>query len=137
MKQTLLYLAILGALVLTLALPRESIASYGGDGAGYQQEAREDDYYYGGCYNNPCAGRCGPGCSTYFGTVVTQACINHDACIRSYKCAGYSGASAHAYCLTGSSGLGRAAASLGSYHWNNWKTWVKDTWQSTWARVGS
>ncbi|MBA3461755.1 MAG: hypothetical protein H0T46_17455 [Deltaproteobacteria bacterium] len=136
MNQTLFRLAILGALVLTLALSRDSIAGYGGDSAGYQQENREDDYYYGGCYNNACAGRCGPGCSTYFGTTVTQACINHDNCIRDYKCAGYSGASAHYYCLSGSRGLGKAAASLGSFHWNNWKTYVKDSWQSTWATVG-
>ena len=137
MKQTLIRLAILGALILTLSLPRISYAVYGGDSAGYQQESREDDYYYGGCYSNPCAGRCGPGCSTYFGTVTTQACINHDNCIKSYKCAGYSAANAHYYCLTGSSGLGKAAASLLGYHWNNAKTYVKDTLQSWWARVGS
>lgn len=125
----------LAAIVLSFDLQPAS-ASYGGSG-GYQQEAREDDYAYGGCYSNPCFGRCGPGCSTYFGTTSTNACANHDGCIRDYKCAGYSGASAHYYCLTGSRGLGKAASSLIRYHWNNGVSYVKDTWQSTWARVGS
>jgi hypothetical protein len=129
-------LVILGAVLVGLD-PPPAAASYGGTSSGYQQEAREDDYYYGGCYNNPCRGRCGPGCSTYFGTVSTNACLNHDNCVRDHKCAGYSGAATHYYCLTGSRGLGKAAASLVRYHWNNAKTYVKDTWQSTWARVGS
>jgi hypothetical protein len=137
-KHTLVALvAVVVFAVTSFVAPRVSFAVYGGDSAGYQQEAREDDYYYGGCYSNACYGRCGPGCSTYFGTVVTTACANHDSCIRDYKCAGYSGASAHYYCLTGSRGLGKAAASLIGYHWNNAKTYVKDTWQSWWARVGS
>ncbi len=136
MKNTLLGLIALAVLVLTLGLPKDSYASYGGASDGTQQEAREDDYYYGGCYTNACFGRCGAGCSTYFGTASTQACANHDGCIRDYKCAGYSAASAHYYCLSGSRGLGKAAASVIGYHWNNAKTWVKDTLQSTWAQVG-
>ena len=135
MKNTLVAIIALFALVLVLALPHVSQATNGGSGTS-QQEAREDDYYYGGCYYNPCAGRCGPGCSTYFGTYTSGACAAHDGCIKDHKCAGYSGASAHYYCLSGARGLGKAAQSLVSYHWNNAKTYVKDTWQSVWARVG-
>jgi hypothetical protein len=135
--------ALVSLLALTLFVttsfvaPGLAMANYGGTSDGYQQEAREDDYYYGGCYNNACPGRCGAGCSTAFGTTTTYACQQHDNCIKDYKCGGYSGASAHYYCLTGSRGLGKAASSLIGYHWNNSKTYVKDTWQSTWARVGS
>ncbi len=130
------FLLSAAAIALLVLSARPGFASYGGSG-GKQQEAREDDYYYGGCYSNACVGRCGPGCSTYFGTTATYACQQHDNCIRDYKCAGYAGASAHYYCLTGSRGLGKAASSLIKYHWNNAQTYVKDTWQSTWARVGS
>jgi hypothetical protein len=139
-KQAIIGLLAIGMfIVASLVAPKLSYAVYGGDANGYQQESREDDYWGFTCgsYNNNCFGRCGPGCSTYFGTTVTTACQNHDACIRDYRCAGYSGANAHYYCLTGNRGLGKAAGSLISYHWNNAKTWVKDTWQSTWARVGS
>lgn len=123
--------------IATTAAPQVSNASNGGSG-GYQAEGREDDYYYGGCYTNACYGRCGPGCSTALGTVVTGACQQHDACIKDQKCAGKSSATAHVNCLTGSRGLGKAAASLLSYHWNNAVTYVSDTLSSTpWARVGS
>lgn len=138
MKNTLVgFLALALFVVASFVAPNHTFAGYGGDSAGYQQEQREDDYYVNGCYNNACAGRCGAGCSTYFGTTVTYACQQHDNCIKDHRCAGYSGASSHYHCLTGSRGLGKAAQSLLSYHWNNAKTYVKDTWQSTWARVGS
>jgi hypothetical protein len=137
-KQALVGLVAVAIFVMSsMVAPSLSYAVYGGTSSGYQQEKREDDYYYSGCYNNACPGRCGPGCSTYFGTNTTYACQQHDNCIRDNKCAGRSGATAHYNCLTGSRGLGKAAASLIKYHWNNGKTWVKDTWQSTWARVGS
>jgi hypothetical protein len=138
MKQAIVgLLAVATFIVLSLVTPKLSYAVYGGSGA-YQQEAREDDYssFQCGNYQNACFGRCGPGCSTYFGTAQKTACANHDACIRDNRCAGKSGATAHYNCLSGSRGLGKAAGSLISYHWNNAKTYVKDTWQSTWARVG-
>jgi hypothetical protein len=138
-KQAVIALVAIAMFAVTsLVAPSVSYAVYGGTSSGYQQESREDDYYYtSGCYNNPCAGRCGPGCSTYFGTTNTTACANHDACIRDNRCSGKSRATAHYNCLSGSRGLGKAAGSLIRYHWNNAKTYVKDTLQSTWARVGS
>lgn len=136
MNKNWILLAFAATLLFFVRYERTADASYGGSG-GQQQETREDDYYYGGCYSNACAGRCGPGCSTFFGTVKTNACQQHDNCIRDHKCAGYSGASAHYYCLAGSRGLGKAAASLVSYHWQNAVTWVKDTWQSTWVKKGA
>lgn len=135
-KQLIALVALALATIVLLADSQPAQANYGGSG-GYQQEAREDDYYYSGCYSNACYGRCGPGCSTYFGTTSTSACAAHDSCIKDNKCAGYSGATAHYRCLTGSRGLGKAASSLIRYHWDNAVTYVKDTWQSTWARVGS
>jgi hypothetical protein len=134
MTRTLATAVALASLMLLSAAP--AYAVYGGSGA-YQQENREDDYYGFQCnYSNACFGRCGPGCSTAFGTTVTTACQNHDACSRDYRCAGYSSASAHYYCLSGSRGLGKAAKSLIGYHWNNAKTYVKSAAQSVWATVG-
>jgi hypothetical protein len=131
-------LALILFVLASIVAPTQSFAVYGGNSADSTQvEDREDDNYYGGCYTNACPGRCGPGCSAYFGTTVTYACQQHDNCIRDYKCSGYSGAEAHYYCLSGSRGLGKAAASLGSYHWQNAKTWLKDTWQNWgWAQKG-
>jgi hypothetical protein len=134
-KHTAASLACIALAVLFA--PQVSNATNGGSG-GYQSEAREDDYYYGGCYTNACAGRCGAGCSTAFGTTVTYACQQHDNCIRDNKCSGKSTATAHVNCLSGSRGLGKAAASLIGYHWNNAVSYVSDTLSSTpWVRVGT
>jgi hypothetical protein len=133
-------LAIASALSLSvLMLSSPALASYGGTSSGYQSENREDDYYGFSCgsYNNNCFGRCGPGCSTYFGTTNTYQCQQHDACIRDWRCAGYSRATAHTKCLTGSRGLGRAAWSLVRYHWNNAKSYAKSGAISTWAKICS
>lgn len=139
MRHSRLFVGLLIALSFSLA-GRDASAVYGGSTSGsykYQQESREDDYAGFSCasYNNACFGRCGPGCSTTFGTKVTTACQNHDACIRDYVCSGYSKASAYYNCLTGSRGLNHAAKSMVQYHFNNAVQYVKSAAQSVWAWV--
>ena len=60
------------------------------------QEPRGDE----GCNANyGCYGRCGPGCDwTVLGNAYTNACANHDSCVRGKLCAGQSGFSAHSGC---------------------------------------
>lgn len=84
-------------------------------------------------YVNDCFGRCGPGCSTVFGSVTTTACTNHDQCIKDRECTyGDSGAAAQVNCV---GLLGAAAGSLIQYHWDNFVNWVKDDLGSVWARI--
>lgn len=113
-------------------------ASNGGFWSGgykHQQEAREDTHYGFQCgsYQNNCFGYCGPGCA-HTGA-YTQACVNHDACVRDYTCAGYSQWSTHYYCLTGSRGMTKAAGSAISYHWNNAVHKVTDVVTGIWNWV--
>lgn len=94
-------------------------------------------------YQNNCFGRCGPGCSTYFGTTNTSACQSHDQCIKDNVCAGKSAATAHLNCLTGTTGctsgacgsLASAAKSLIGTHWDNSVNWVKSNLISSWAKI--
>ncbi len=118
-----------------------SLCSGNASGGTCQPEGRE---LTSGCsYQNNCFGRCGPGCSTYFGTTNTTACQHHDECIKDNVCGGKTAAQAHLNCLTGTTGctsgacgsLASAAKSLIGAHWDNSVNWVKSNLISTWAKI--
>lgn len=94
------------------------------------QEPRGDE----GCNASyGCYGRCGPGCDwTVLGNAYTNACANHDSCVRNKLCAGQSGFSAHSGCA------GSLPAAVGSFvqaHWNYGFQWAADTWSGFWSKV--
>ena len=82
-----------------------------------------------------CFGRCGPGCDwSVLGSSYTNACANHDTCVRNQLCAGASGWTAHSSCA---SALPAAVASFVQAHWNYGFQWATDQWSGLWTKVKS
>src|SRR5262245_24835568 len=84
--------AVLGSVALVMTEPASAYTSgyWKHSGTGYSGSHGSYSPHQRGAstcdYSNACFGRCGPGCSTAFGTVVTQACANHDQCIKTREC---------------------------------------------------
>jgi hypothetical protein len=91
-------------------------------------EPRAEQSCGGGCY-----GRCGPGCNwSALGNAYTQACANHDSCVRNYLCGGSSQWTAHSSCA------GSLPAAVGSFvqtHWNAGFQWASDQASGLWSKI--